>query len=117
MKVMSASPPQKAKVWMDDRDLDQSDTHTRQLVKSVVITESTVLVSTEAYFAPEELGGVQYQAGTVMTMTMIDLKTGKLKKVETIQGGILSEKLGNGTRFYEEQCALLKPGSVIQQAQ
>ena len=109
MKIVSASGSQKAKVFMDDRDLDQMDSQTRQLVKSVVITEPSVFIATEAYFMPEELGGIRYEAGTVMTMTTIDRQTGKLKKVETIHGGILAEKLGNGTRVYEERCEPLRP--------
>jgi hypothetical protein len=108
IKIVSESASQKAKVFMDGRDLDQLDSRTRQVVKSVVITEPSVFIATEAYFMPEEFGGIRYEAGTVMTMTTIDRQTGKLKKVETIQGGILSEKLGNGTRVYEEQCEPLK---------
>jgi hypothetical protein len=36
---------------------------------------------------------------------MIDRESGKLRKVDTIQGGILGANLGDGTRSYEEQCA------------
>jgi hypothetical protein len=35
---------------------------------------------------------------------MIDRESGKLRKVDTIQGGILGANLGDGTRSYEEQC-------------
>ena len=108
MRIVSASPSQKAKVFMDDRDLDQIDSHTRQVVNSVVITEPSIFFASEAFFRPEEFDGIRYEAGTVMTMTTINRQTGKLKKIETIQGGILSKKLGDGTRVYEEQCEPLK---------
>ena len=50
------------------------------------------------------LEGVAYSAGSVMSAVMIDRDTGKLRKVDTIQGGILGKNLGDGTRSYEEQC-------------
>jgi hypothetical protein len=62
LKVIPASKNQKAKVFVDSRDLDQSDELGRQTVKSVLITESTVLISMEANFPPEGFDGVQYGA-------------------------------------------------------
>jgi hypothetical protein len=35
---------------------------------------------------------------------MIDRISGKLRKVDTIAGGILASSLGEGTKSYEEQC-------------
>ena len=109
LKVIPASKNQKAKVFVDSRDLDQSDELGRQTVKSVLITESTVLISMEANFPPEGFDGVQYGAGSVMTAITINRATGQLRKAETIKGGILSATLGEGTKTYQEQCATSKP--------
>jgi hypothetical protein len=48
--------------------------------------------------------GTAYTAGTVSTNMTLDPVTGKLKKVEKIQGGILGETMGNGTYVSEESC-------------
>ena len=109
MKVISASKNQKAKVFVDGRDLDQFDELGRQTVKNVLITESTVLILMEANFPPESFDGVQYGAGSVMTAITINRATGQLRKAETIKGGILSATLGEGTKTYQEQCATSKP--------
>ena len=109
LKVISALKHQKAKVFVDGRDLDQSDELGRQTVKSVLITESTVLISMEANFPPESFDGVQYGAGSVMTALTINRATGQLRKAETIKGGILSATLGEGAKTYQEQCATSKP--------
>ena len=108
--VVPASKNQKAKVFVDGRDLDQSNELGRQAVKGVLITESTVLVSIDAHFPPESFDGVQYGAGSVITVIAINRPTGQLRKVETIKGGILSATLGEGTKNYQEQCvAATKP--------
>lgn len=109
LKVIPASKNQKAKVFVDGRDLDQSDELGRQTVKNALITESTVLISMEANFPPESFDGVQYGAGSVMTAITINRATGQLRKAETIKGGILSATLGEGTKTYQEQCATSKP--------
>lgn len=109
LKVISALKHQKPKVFVDGRDLDQSDELGRQTVKNVLITESTVLISMEANFPPESFDGVQYGAGSVMTAITINRATGQLRKAETINGGILSATLGEGTKTYQEQCATSKP--------
>ena len=110
LKMNSASKTQKAKVFIDGRDLDRSDELGRQSIKNVLITEATVLISMEAYFAPERFDGVQYGVGSVVTVTTINRSSGQLRKSETIQGGILSATVGEGTKSYQEQCtALAKP--------
>jgi hypothetical protein len=110
LKMNSASKTQKAKVFIDGRDLDRSDDLGRQSIKNVLITEATVLISMEAYFAPERFDGVQYGVGSVVTVTTINRSSGQLRKSETIQGGILSATVGEGTKSYQEQCtALAKP--------
>ncbi|WP_448487947.1 hypothetical protein [Polynucleobacter sp.] len=109
LKVSPASKHQKAKVFVDDRDLDQSDELGRQTIKNVLITESTVLISMEANFPPESFDGVQYGAGLVTTAITINRSTGQLRKAETIKGGILSATLGEGTKTYQEQCVATKP--------
>ena len=108
LKVIPGSKNQKAKVFVDDRDLDQSDELGRQTIKNALVTESTVLISMEAHFPPESFDGVQYGAGSVMTAITINRSTGQLRKAETIKGGILSATLGEGTKTYQEQCTSAK---------
>jgi hypothetical protein len=62
----------------------------------------------EAHFPPESFDGVQYGAGSVMTVITISRSTGQLRKAETIKGGILSATLGEGTKTYQEQCTTVK---------
>ena len=104
---MAASKNQKAKVFVDDRDLDRASELGRQTIKNVLITESTVLISMEAQFPPESFDGVQYGAGSVITVITMNRPTGQLRKSETIQGGILSATLGEGTKTYLEQCTTI----------
>jgi hypothetical protein len=104
MKVTLASGNQKAKVYLDDRDLDQSDTFGNQVVKSVTLARPNILILIEASFEPENVMGVSYPAGTVNTQITLDPVTGKMKKVEKIQGGILGATMGNGTQVSEEVC-------------
>lgn len=104
MQLTLASKTQKAKVYLDDRDLDQSDTYGTQVVKSVTLAKPNIFIVIEASFPAEEIMGVKYPAGTVLTHMTLDPATGKLKKVEKIQGGILGASLGNGTHVSEESC-------------
>ena len=109
LKVSPTSKTQKAKVFVDGRDLDQSDELGKQTIKNVLITESTILISMDANFPPESFDGVQYGAGSVTTAITINRSTGQLRKAETIKGGILSATLGEGTKTYQEQCVATKP--------
>ncbi len=104
MKITLAAPNQKAKVFLDGRDLDQSDAFGKQNVKSVTIARPNILVLIEASFEPENIMGVSYPAGNVTTNIALDPVTGKMKKVEKIQGGILGATIGNGTFTTEESC-------------
>jgi hypothetical protein len=104
MKITLASGTQKAKVYLDDRDLDQSDAFGSQVVKSVTLARPNILILIEAKFEPEEVMGVSYPAGNVITNIALDPVTGKYKKVEKIQGGILGATIGNGTYVSEEVC-------------
>jgi hypothetical protein len=107
---VTASKNQKAKVFVDDRDLDRVSELGQQTVKSILIAEYTVLISMEAQFPPENFDGIQYGAGFVSTMIAINRPTGQLRKVQTVKGGILSATLGEGTKIYQEQCtAFTKP--------
>jgi hypothetical protein len=74
----------------------------------VTLARPNILILIEANFEPENLMGVSYPAGTVTTNISLDPVTGKLKKVEKIQGGILGETMGNGTFISEETCLLSK---------
>ncbi|WP_353433211.1 hypothetical protein [Polynucleobacter sp. MWH-UH23A] len=108
MKITLASGSQKAKVYLDDRDLDRSDEFGKQVVKSVTLARPNIVISIEASFEPEKVMDISYPAGTVSTQMTLDPITGKLKKVEKIQGGILGATIGNGTQVTEENCALTK---------
>ena len=108
MKLMLASGEQKAKVFLDGRDLDRSDTLGSQIVKSITLARPNILILIEAKFEPEEIMGVSYPAGSVVTNSTMDPVTGKFKKVEKIQGGILGATIGNGTHTSEETCLLSK---------
>lgn len=104
MKIMLASGTQKAKLFLDGRDLDQADAFGVQVVKSITLARPNILILIEAKFEPEEVMGVSYPAGTVITNITLDPVTGKFKKVEKIQGGILGSTIGNGTHTSEEMC-------------
>jgi hypothetical protein len=104
LKVLAATKDAKAKVMLDDRDLDRVSEDGRQTVKGIVISDSNVLIAIDAHFDPEVLYGVAYPAGKVSTQITINRSNGKLIKVETIDGGILGAHLGNGTRITEEAC-------------
>ena len=104
MKITLASKTQKAKVFLDERDLDRADAYGTQAVKSVTLARPNIFIVIEASFVPEEIMGTAYSAGTVSTHITLDPVTGKLKKVEKIQGGILGASLGNGTHVSEETC-------------
>ena len=101
---MAASKSQKAKVFIDDRDLDRASELGQQTIRGVLVSEFTILISMEAQFPPENFDGVQYGAGSVITMIAINRSTGQMRKVETVKGGILSATLGEGTKSYQEQC-------------
>lgn len=105
MKIILASGSQKAKVFLDSRDLDQSDAFGTQTVKSVTLARPNAI---EAKFPPKEVMGVAYPAGSVVTNITLDPVTGKLKKIEKIQGGILGATIGNGTHTSDEACLLSK---------
>ena len=104
MKLVPANKTSKAKIYLDGRDLDRSDSNGMQVVKSIRITPPTIAILIDARFEPELLSGISYPAGTVTTSLTLNQSTGKLKKVETIEGGILGGNLGNGTRTSEETC-------------
>ncbi len=104
MKVVAATKLSKAKIYLDGRDLDQTGMNGTQVVKNVHITPPNIVMLIDAHFEPEIVAGIAYPAGTVTTLLTLNQATGKLKKVETIQGGILGSNLGNGTRTSEEIC-------------
>jgi len=55
LNVMAASKNQKAKVFVDGRDLDRASELGRQTIRSVLISEFTVLISIEAQFPQKTL--------------------------------------------------------------
>ena len=104
MKLVPASKASKAKIFLDGRDLDRSDSSGTQVVKSIQFATPNIVILIDARFEPESLEGISYSAGTVSTLITLNQTSGKLKKVETIQGGILGSNLGNGARISEEVC-------------
>ena len=105
LKLVTSGPgTSKGKVYLDGRDLDRSGLDSQQSVKNVMLSKQKASYLLSTQFEAEVLEGVAYSAGSVMSVVMIDRETGKLRKVDTIQGGILGKNLGDGTRSYEEQC-------------
>ena len=105
LKMVTAGPgAPKGKVFLDGRDLDRNGADAQQSVKNVLISKQKASYLLSTQFDAEVLEGIAYSAGSVMSIVMIDRETGKLRKVDTIQGGILGKNLGDGTRSYEEQC-------------
>jgi len=104
MKISPATKTQKAKMYLDGRDLDQSNANGTQVVKSVILTQANILILIDAQFDPENILGVPYSAGKVSTQISLNRANGKLKKVEMIQGGILGATFGDGTHVSEEVC-------------
>jgi hypothetical protein len=113
MRIIPSSPSSKAKVYLDDRDLDRSDEYGKQVVKNVMLARPNIMIWVEASFEPENVMGVSYPAGTVGTHIIIDTSTGKLKKTEKIQGGILGATMGDGTRLSEEECQLKQASNKL----
>ena len=102
--LIPASQSQKAKIFLDDRDLDRKDDGGYQEVKSITFSGPNILMTIEARFDPELIDGITYPPGKVLTQLTLNQTTGKLKKVETIQGGLLGVHMGNGTKSTEESC-------------
>ncbi len=95
---------QKGKVYLDGRDLDRSGGDGNQIIKNVVIGKDRVAYLSDTNFEAEVFDGISYPPANVIAVVMIDRRSGKLRRVETISGGILALSLGEGTRSYEEQC-------------
>ena len=105
LKLVTAGPgAAKGKVFLDGRDLDRAGADGQQSVKNVFISKQKASYLLSTQFEAEVLAGVVYSAGSVMSVVIVDRETGKLRKVDTIQGGILGKNLGDGARSYEEQC-------------
>ena len=111
LQVKAASgnlPNQKGKVYLDGRDLDRVGDDGNQTIKNVLITKERVSYLSDTRFAAEVLDGISYPPGSVTSIVTIDRATGKLRKVDTVSGGILATSLGEGTKSYDEQCTPLK---------
>jgi len=105
MKIVPSSSASKAKVYLDDRDLDRKDEGGYQTVTSVQFSApANILILMETRFEPELVDGITYSAGKVSTQITLNRTNGVLKKTDTIQGGILGANLGNGTHLSEELC-------------
>lgn len=105
LKMQSASSANPSpKVYLDGRDLDVIGSEGRQHVQNVTITKQKASYLLSTQFDAEVLEGISYPAGSVTSIVTIDRETGKLRKLDTIQGGILGASLGDGTKSYEEQC-------------
>ncbi|MBU3623416.1 hypothetical protein ICN47_06700 [Polynucleobacter sp. AP-Latsch-80-C2] len=113
LQVKAASgnlPNQKGKVFLDGRDLDRVGADGNQTIKNVLITKERISYLSDTRFEAEVFDGVSYPSGSVTSMVIIDRASGKLRKMDTVSGGILASSLGEGTKSYEEQCVPLKDG-------
>jgi len=111
LQIKAASgnlPNQKGKVFLDGRDLDRVGGDGNQTIKNVQITKERISYLSDTRFEAEVLDGVSYPPGSVISIVIIDRASGKLRKVDTVAGGILASSLGEGTKSYEEQCLPLK---------
>ena len=99
---------QKGKVYVDGRDLDRVGADGNQTIKNVLITKERVSYLSDTRFEAEVLDGISYPPGSVTSIVTIDRASGKLRKVDTVVGGILASSLGEGTKSYDEQCTPLK---------
>ena len=99
------SGTQKGKVYLDGRDLDRLGSDGNQIIKNVVISKDQVSYLSDTHFDAEVFDGISYSPGSVTALVMIDRRSGKLRRVETVSGGILASSLGEGTKTYEEECA------------
>ena len=98
------SRTQKAKVYLDGRDLDRIGEGGNQTIKNVVIEKDRISYLSDTHFEAEEFDGVLYAPGSVVSVVIIDRRSGRLRRVETVSGGILALSLGEGTKSYEEEC-------------
>jgi len=101
-------PTQKGKVYLDGRDLDRVGADGNQTIKNVLITKERISYLSDTRFEAEVLEGVSFPPGSVTSIVTIDRASGRLRRVDTVVGGILASSLGEGTKSYEEQCAPLK---------
>jgi hypothetical protein len=103
------SKAQKGKVYLDGRDLDQRGDGGNQIIKNVIISKDRVSYLSDTYFEAEVFDGVSYPPGSVLTVVIIDRPSGRLRRIETVSGGILALSLGEGTKSYEEECTPVNP--------
>jgi hypothetical protein len=89
---------------LDGRDLDRLGEGGNQTIKNVVIEKDRVSYLSDTHFEAEEFDGVLYPPGSVVSVVIIDRRSGRLRRVETVSGGILALSLGEGTKSYEEEC-------------
>ena len=111
LQIKSATgslPTQKGKVYLDGRDLDRVGADGNQTIKNVLITKERISYLSDTRFEAEVLEGVSFPPGSVTSIVTIDRASGRLRRVDTVVGGILASSLGEGTKSYEEQCAPLK---------
>jgi hypothetical protein len=111
LQIKSATgslPTQKGKVYLDGRDLDRVGGDGHQTIKNVLITKEQVSYLSDTRFEAEVLEDISYPPGSVTSIVSIDRASGRLRRVDTVVGGILASSLGEGTKSYEEQCAPIK---------
>jgi hypothetical protein len=59
-----------------------------------VLTSAIIFIVIDALFDPEILQGTSYPAGKVFEQLSLNRGNEQLKKIETIQGGILGANIG-----------------------
>jgi hypothetical protein len=112
LKVSAPTPnsgAQKGKVFLDGRDLDRRGDGGNQIIKSVVIGKDRISYLSDTHFEAEVFDGISYPPGSVLAVVILDRRSGRLRKIETVSGGILALSLGEGTKSYEEECVPVNP--------
>jgi hypothetical protein len=107
LKVSTPTPnsgAQKGKVYLDGRDLDRRGDGGNQTIKNVVISKDRISYLSDTHFEAEVFDGISYPPGSVLAVVILDRRSGRLRRVETVSGGILALSLGEGTKSYDEEC-------------
>jgi hypothetical protein len=112
LKVSLSTPnagAQKGKVYLDGRDLDRRGDGGTQTIKNVVISKDRISYLSDTHFEAEVFDGISYPPSSVLAVVILDRRSGRLRKIETVSGGILALSLGEGTKSYDEECVPVNP--------
>ena len=106
---VSSAGAQKGKVYLDGRDLDRRGDGGTQTIKNVVISKDRISYLSDTHFEAEVFDGISYPPSSVLAVVILDRPSGRLRRIETVSGGILALSLGEGTKSYDEECVPVNP--------